>query len=1099
MMLLVGVLLPLVLSIYNSNATAVVRFNRDIRPILSDKCYACHGPDGSARQSQLRLDSEAGAVADLGGGRRAIRPGDPDGSELVRRITHSDPSWRMPPVGSNHSLTATEIGLLTEWIRQGAKWEAHWSFILPVRPELPRVTAQGWVRNGIDHFVLARLEQSGLKPSPEADRATLLRRVTFDLTGLPPTIDELDQFINDRSPVAWEKVVDRLLASPRFGERMAFEWLDAARYADTNGYQIDGERFMWRWRDWVIEAFNQDMPFDRFTIEQLAGDMLPNPTLDQRIATGFNRNHRLNSEDGIVPEEYQTEYVVDRVDTTSTVFLGLTVGCARCHNHKFDPISQKEYYQLYAYFNSIPEDGRAFDWGNSAPWISAPTVAEQRQLALLERQIATIGAELKRLEPEIAGQQRRWEAGLKSGPASAGLPERGLLLYLPLEREAKPVQYRATEEWHNPQPPKLDEKTKKPQPPTEADEVKFVDGQPEYIPTPFGEGMRFDGKILYQAGRIADFRYKSTSRDFRERFAVAAWIRPDSENGGAIFTKMADAADERVNGLPRVGGVGLFHANGKLHFHMVREWNYDGYRSETETTLAAGEWHHVLLQFDGFRQYDDRVRLFVNGVEQRLKVTQTNLYLYWGLPNQPLRIGGGGGKEMRFRGMMDEVRLYTRNLDADEIAVISCRETVGAIAARPESARTPGEQTRIRAAFLAAKAPGRIRQLHHQRQDLLVERQQMVDRFATLMVMEELPVPRPAHLLRRGAYDAPGERVERGVPAILPPLSASLPNNRLGLARWLTSPEHPLTSRVAVNRFWQMIFGAGLVRTVEDFGSQGELPTHPELLDWLAVEFMEPSRPGVPPWSLGHLHRLITGSAAYRQSSRFNDTLRERDPNNRLLARGPRFRVEGEIVRDIALSVSGLLNPALGGRAVYPPAPEFLFQPPASYGPKTWIEEKGADRYRRSLYAFRFRSIPYPVLQAFDTPNGDASCVRRLRSNTPLQALTSLNEPQFVEAARALARKSVNEGGRTDEQRVSFAFRQVLGRSPRPEELKVLARLLQQQRARIAEGWLNASEIATGGTGPVGDLPSGVTPATLAAHAAVARALLNLDETITKE
>ncbi|MFM8395240.1 MAG: DUF1549 domain-containing protein, partial [Acidobacteriota bacterium] len=372
-----------------SQATVAVRFNRDIRPILSDKCYSCHGPDASSRKSRLRLDSESGAKAPLSGGRRAIIPGDPEQSELIRRITHSDPALRMPPIGSPHALTPAEIEILTVWIRQGAQWESHWAFIPPVRPELPAIKNRRWARNEIDYFILARLEQSGVEPAPEADRATLLRRVTFDLTGLPPTIAELDSFLQDKSPQAWERVVDRLLASPRFGERMAFEWLDAARYADTNGYQIDGERFMWRWRDWVIDAFNRDMPFDRFTIEQLAGDMLPNPSLDQQIATAFNRNHRLNSEDGIVPEEYLVEYIVDRVDTTSTVFLGLTMGCARCHNHKFDPISQKDYYQLYAYFNSIPEDGRAHNYGNSPPWISAPTKEQQGRLAVIDREIST--------------------------------------------------------------------------------------------------------------------------------------------------------------------------------------------------------------------------------------------------------------------------------------------------------------------------------------------------------------------------------------------------------------------------------------------------------------------------------------------------------------------------------------------------------------------------------------------------------------------------------------------------------------------------------------------------------------------------------------
>ncbi|MEY3282047.1 MAG: hypothetical protein RIR86_60, partial [Acidobacteriota bacterium] len=833
---------------------------------------------------------------------------------------------------------------------------------------------------------------------------------------------------------------------------------------------------------------------DRFIIEQLAGDLLPNPTLDQRIATAFNRHHRINAEGGIVPEEYAVEYVVDRVDTTSTVFMGLTVGCARCHNHKYDPISQKDYYQLYAYFNSIPEDGRAFDWGNSAPWISAPTVAEQQQLAQLEKQIEKVTSNLKQREPEMAMRQRQWESGLKSDAAPAGLPEMGLLLHLPLEREAKPRLNRAAQEWHNPQPPKLDEKTKKPLPPTELDEAKFVDGQPQYLPTPFGEGMRFDGKIYYNAGRVADFRYKSTSRDFRERFAVSAWIRPDSENGGAIFTKMADSAEERVNGLPRTGGVGLFHANGKLHFQMVREWNYDGYRSETEATFAAGEWHHVLLQFDGFRQYDDRIRLFVNGVEQKLKVTQPNLYLYWGLPNQPLRIGGGGGKEMRFRGMMDELRFYTRNLDNDEIAVISCREPLGALAARPESARSMAERTRLRAAFVATKAPAEFRRLHEQYRDLLAQRQEMIDRFTTLMVMEELPRPRPAHLLQRGAYDAPGEKVGRGVPTILPPLPTELPNNRLGLAKWLTSTDHPLTSRVAVNRFWQMIFGAGLVRTVEDFGSQGELPSHPELLDWLAVEFQSPANGRA--WDIKSLLRKIVTSATYRQSAILSPASMQRDPENRLLARGPRMRLSADTIRDQALAAAGLLVEKVGGPSVKPYQPDGLYKDMTFSGLTGYERERGEGLWRRSLYTFWKRTVLSPNMQVFDASAREFCTVRDTRTNTPLQSLNMMNDVTYIEASRLIAQRMLLEGGADEAARLAWGFRTLTLREPDQNERKVLIRYLNSQRQHFASQPAEADRLLSLGERRADPK---LSPRELAAWTMVASLILNLDETITKQ
>ena len=1071
-----------------------IDFARDIRPILSDKCFVCHGPDAPSRNLRLRLDSEEGAKGDLGRGRRAIVAGDPGRSELVRRITSTDESMRMPPADATHQLTESEKTLLIEWIRQGAPWQQHWAFVAPRRPELPAVSNQQWGRNEIDRFVLARLEKEGVSPAPEADRETLLRRVTLDLTGIPPTVAELESFLKDASADAYEKAVDRLLASPRYGERMAWRWLDAARYADTNGYQIDGDRSAWRWRDWVIDAFNGNMTYDRFITEQLAGDLLPNPTLNQRIATAFNRHHRINAEGGIVPAEYAVEYVVDRVDTTSTVFMGLTVGCARCHNHKYDPISQKDYYQLYAYFNSIAEDGRAFDWGNSAPWISAPTAAEQQQLGLLDKQIEAVAARLKQEEPEIAARQRRWESSLKSDPAPAGLPERELLLHLPLERAAKPVLNRATEEWHNPQPPKLDEKTKKPLPPTEVDEAKFVDGQPEYLPTPFGEGMRFDGQIYYNAGRIADFRYKSTTRDFRERFAVSAWIRPDSENGGAIFTKMADSADERVHGLPRIGGVGLFHANGKIHIQMVREWDYDGYRSESEASLSAGEWHHVLLQFDGFRQHDDRVRLYVNGVEQRLKVTQPNLYLYWGLPNQPLRIGGGGGKEMRFRGVMDEVRFYTRTLDNDEITVIAGREPLGAVAARPESGRSNAERTRLRAAYLATKAPGKYRRLHEQYQDLVVQRQKMIDRFTTIMVMEELPTPRPAHLLRRGAYDAPGEKVERRVPAILPPLPADLPNNRLGLAKWLTSADHPLTSRVAVNRFWQMIFGAGLVRTVEDFGSQGELPSHPELLDWLAVEFQSPSTGQA--WDIKSLLRKIVTSTTYRQSAILAPASLQRDPENRLLARGPRTRLSADMIRDQALAAAGLLVERLGGPSVKPYQPDGLYKDMTFSGLTRYDTDHGEGLWRRSLYTFWKRTVLSPNMQVFDASAREFCTVRDTRTNTPLQSLNLMNDVTYIEASRLIAQRMLLEGGPDDADRLAWGFRTITLRQLDQNELRVLTRYLQSQRQHFTAHPEEANRLLSLGERRV---DSRLLPREVAAWSMVASLILNLDETITKQ
>lgn len=1082
-------LVPLALVLLNGHGPAVkawlietraIDFNREIKPILSDKCFACHGPDAGSKKIRLRLDSEEAAKGDLGRGRRAIVPGDTARSELVKRITSEDESMRMPPVTSPHRLTEAEKNLLIEWIRQGAQWQKHWAFIPPARPKLPPVKSTTWPRNEIDYFVLSRLEREGMKPAPEADRATLLRRVSLDLTGLPPTLAELDGFLHDRSPNSYEKAVDRLLASPRYGERMAFRWLDAARYADTNGYQIDGDRSAWRWRDWVIEAFNRNLPYDRFVIEQLAGDLLPNATLDQVIATAFNRNHRINAEGGIVPEEYAVEYAVDRVDTTSTVFMGLTMGCARCHNHKYDPLTQKEYYQLFAYFNSIPEDGRAFDWGNSAPWIAAPTRQEAARLRQVETQLAQTQRQLEAL----GASQAEWERGLAANGRDQWFPARALLMHHSMDDGAAPIVGLSPKSYHNPPEKKA---TDRPDP---QGVVEFKEGNPKYIAAPIGQGASFDGKLYFNAGRIADFRYKSTSEDYRERFAISAWIYPETEQAGAIVTKMRDAAEEKENGLPRIGGIGLFFAHGRLHFQMVREWNYDGYRAETEQPLTLRRWHHLLLQFDGFRQYDDRVRIFVDGIEQRLKVTQPNLYLYWGAPDIPLRIGGGGGPEMRFKGAIDEVRIYTRALDEEEIAILSCADPLSAIARIPVKERTRAQSLKLRQAFLEKSAP----KLWARLAELREERQKLEDSFSTLMVMRELPKPRPAFVLKRGAYDAPGELVTRGVPAILPPLSADLPNDRLGMARWLVGGNHPLTSRVAVNRFWQMLFGSGLVRTVEDFGSQGELPSHPELLDWLATEFQS-SKTGQA-WNIKALLRKIVTSATYRQSSIASEEGRQRDPENRLLGRGPRLRLSAETIRDQALAVSGLLVEKVGGPSVKPYQPDGLYKDMAFSNLTGYQQDRGEGLWRRSLYTFWKRTVLSPNMQVFDASAREFCTVRETRTNTPLQSLNLMNDVTYIEAARMLAQRMMKEGGTTPEERLAWGFRVVTSRRPTERELLTLRQYLDSRLRHFAAHPEEATKLL--GVGEKRH-DAGLKSSKLAAYAMSASLLLNLDEAITKQ
>ena len=691
-----------------------IDFTRDIRPILSDKCFACHGPDATAKKIKLRLDSEAAAMT-------AIVPGKPEQSKLVKRITHNDEVMRMPPVASGRSLTKPEIELLTEWIRQGAKWQSHWSFVAPVRPPLPSVKNTAWPKNAIDYFVLARLEKEGLQPSPEADRTTLLRRVSFDLTGLPPTLQELDDFLKDSSANAYEMVVDRLLASSRYGERMAFKWLDAARYADTNGYQVDGNREAWRWRDWVIEAFNANKPFDHFTIEQLAGDLLPpkenlEATLEQRIATAFNRNHRINAEGGIVSEEYRNEYVVDRVDTTSTVFMGLTLGCARCHNHKYDPFTQKEYYQLSAYFNSIDEDGHSFDQGNSPPVMSAPTREQQQELQRYDQDLAQVAAQIKTLTAKHADAQQRWEKKLLGKTNQQWFPVDKLIVQLALDENSKPVFNKSDRAHHEQYNLAKDEKPIK-------FETGFKNGPPRYVAAPTGQGVAFDGKLFFDAGIHADFRYKTTSSQYgyRERFTLAAWIYPESEQSGSIITKVSDSPAEKENGVPRADGYGLYFVNGKLHFNLVFRWGEDALRAETENTLPLKTWQHVTVVMDGTRQWEDRVHLYVNGQEQKLKFNQRNWFLLFGGSKNTLKIGGGAGPEFRFKGALDEVRMYSRALEPDEVELLACADGLEKIAALPALQRTRGQAQKLHHAFVAQAAPD---ELQHAYQKLSVLKQQ---------------------------------------------------------------------------------------------------------------------------------------------------------------------------------------------------------------------------------------------------------------------------------------------------------------------------------------------------------------------------------------
>jgi hypothetical protein len=1021
-----------------------IEFNRDVKPILSDKCFLCHGPDATARKIPLRLDTEASAKADLGG-RRAIVEGDPAGSNLIKRITAERPALRMPPVHSGLKLAEAEIDTLRRWIEQGAKWQKHWSFIPPVPSRVPQVKNAAWPRNPIDSFVLEHLERLGLQPSPEADRETLLRRVSLDLTGLPPTPSEVDAFLNDKSENAYEKVVDRLLASPRYGERMAVRWLDASRYADSNGYQFDGERIMWRWRDWVIDAFNRNQPFDQFTLEQIAGDMLPNSRVDQKIATGFNRNHRANTEDGIIPEEYAVEYVVDRVETTSTVFLGLTLGCARCHNHKYDPFTQKEFYQAFSYFNNIPELGRAMKYGNSPPVVAAPTSDQQKALHVLNQRIDAERRIVESHSAITAREQQAWENGLAQQPDSYWFPASGLSAAFRFESPEQAVEEKGNH-------------------------LTYTEGK-------IGRAASFDGCAYVEAGNNGNF-------DIDDRFTLAAWIYSDTAPGGSIMSRMVDN--------PKGKGYGVHADRGRVHVNFTSNYADDAIRLETEQVLEPKRWHHVTVTYTGSSMAEG-IRVYVNGQEARVRVLLDTLYRPFrnaGRPFvAPFRIGAGWGPDRRFRGVIDDVRVYSRVLHADEIAALAGGEPVSRIAARPKAQRSRAEQQQLEWFYLENAARPEVRTAWKKMTALELEREALERTFPTVMVMSENVKPKDTFLLIRGAYDKPGERVAPGVPEALHELSPGAPNNRLGFARWLVDPGNPLTARVTVNRYWQMYFGAGLVKTTEDFGVQGDWPSHPELLDWLATEFI---RTG---WDVKAMQKLIVMSATYRQSSKVSPELLARDSENRLLARGPRQRLAPEMVRDQALHAAGLLVEKIGGPSVKPYQPDGLWKELAMQD-MDYVQSKGPDLYRRGLYTFWKRTIPPPMMVNFDAANREACVVRETRTNTPLQALNLMNDVTFVEAARFIGERMLKQGGSDDAARLGFGFRLLTARLPRPAELQVLRDNLSFHR-----DYFGSDPERAGALLKLGDSRSdpSLNPVELAAYASVASLLLNLDEVITKE
>jgi hypothetical protein len=971
-------------------------FNTRVRPILAKHCFKCHGPDDKARKARLRLDQRQAAQRGGRSGRPAIVSGHPEQSELIRRIFAEDEDEVMPPPHTKNPLSKEDKQILKRWIAEGADYRLHWAFVPPRQPPLPKVKQTNWPRNPIDHFILARLEAEGLKPSPRADRYTLARRLYLDLIGLPPTPEETEAFVKDESADAYEKLVDRLLASPHYGERWARRWLDLARYADTNGYEKDRPRSIWPYRDWVINALNADMPFDRFTIEQLAGDMLPGATPAQKIATGFHRNTMLNEEGGIDPLEYRFYAVVDRVATTGTTWLGLTVGCAQCHTHKFDPIPHREYYQFLAFLNNADEPSLA---------VRRPDITRQRQE--IEKKIAALVADLPNRFPaddktDVQRKYRAWQeceasrtvrwTALRPASAKANLPQLTILddnSVLASGDQSKSDTYDLS--FH-----------------TDLHGITAL--RLEVLPDerlPSGG----PGRVYYE-GPFGDF-FLSEFRVFAGDKKIAlAKAAHSFANGGMT-------ADKAIDGDPQTG------------------WSIKGGQGRAHTavfTLAAplAEATDLQVQMLFERYYSAGLGRF------RISVTT------------------------------DSRAAIARDMPADVEDVLLV----------PEEERTAAQKQRLFQQFLMT-AP----ELEKARAEIDRLRKEMPAYPTTLVLTERPPEdPRPTFLHNRGEFLQPKERVEPDVFSILPPLPKDAPRNRLGLAHWLVSPDNPLTGRVTMNRQWAAFFGRGIVRTLQDFGYQGEPPSHPELLDWLAIELVKQG------WSMKKMHKLIVLSATYQQASRVTPELLAKDPDNALLARGPRVRLEAEQVRDAVLRCSGLLAEKVGGPSVFPPQPPGVTTEGA-YGQLQWKVSTGPDRYRRGLYTFSKRTAPFALFTTFDAPSGEVCVARREVSNTPLQALTLLNDPAFTEAAQVLGRRMAARKGSAAE-RVDYLFRRCLTRPPTAEETTQLVNFYETQKSRFVQKNLDAAKIAGPGTGDVNER---------AAWTALARILLNLDEAIVKD
>lgn len=1033
-------------------------YNLHVKPILSDKCFACHGPDKAKQKAGLRLDIAENAYAQLeeSPGKVAIAKGSLNRSEMFHRILSSDPEYVMPTPESHLSLSNREKAILIKWIKDGAEYQPHWAFVPPQKPKIPTINNKAWAKNSIDHFVAKTLEAEKLKPAPEAPKELLLRRLSLDLTGLPPTLEEIDAFLNDKSPNAYEKQVDRLLQSPHYGEKMAVDWLDLARFADSHGYTVDRLRDMSPYRDWVIQAFNRNQPYDQFIQWQLAGDLLPKPSREMLIATAFNRNHPQNMEGGIIEEEFQTEYVVDRTNTFGDAFLGLSLSCARCHDHKYDPISQENYYQIFSFFNNVKEAGQiSWDDALPTPTLPLPTKKQEEIIRFINKSIAEQEQKLEQAKKDSKADFEKWlQSKTYQKLAKEQIPQAGLQAHYTFDGN------------------KLHNLVKPSQIGVMKRETGMTGDKPNFVPHNAGQALLLDGDVYLDLGEVGVFR-KS------EPFSIGMLVNiPKDLKEGVIFHK---SSAER---LYNFRGFHVLLKNNRLEINMAHTAPSNALTRVSKQDVPRDRWIHLTLTYDGSARAAG-FNLYQDGQLLALETTMDQLYkdiLLRGNPQPGLQIGAWW-RGLGFKGgQVDDISVYNRELSPFEVSVLAKKETWSKVAGKNPAQLAEAEKEVLSAYYQAVVSPT----LQNIRQELKTQRTALSDsseQIEELMIMQEMPQPKKTFVLNRGNYDQPGKQVFPNTPTSVLPWPKHLPKNRLGLAQWLCAPQHPLTARVAVNRFWQNYFGTGLVKTSEDFGNQGQLPSHPQLLDWLALRFVESG------WDVKALQKLIVMSATYRQDSKCSQTLREKDPENRLLARGPSVRLSAEQLRDNALMASGLLNPKIGGKSIKPYQPAGLWE----INSATYVADSSDAVYRRSLYILIKRSVPNPTLATFDAGSRSYCVARRQKTNTPLQALVTLNDPTYLEASRVLGAQmcQISDAPKA----ITMTYRKLTGLSPSQAELALLLRLQRSQQDKFrqspekARGWLQAG---------LAKVDSKLDPAALAANAVVANTIMNSDASLSK-